>query len=142
MEEAHVWSDELDLGDEALDREHHLQIALAGALADAIERGRPWMASRLVEQLAGYTAEHFRGEELLMEAGDPARLAAHRQEHQTLLAQIDEVRSLLGTGETDLALPMTLDLLSGVASHIAAFDKQYAEHARTGRADRAATAKR
>ncbi len=128
MEEMHPWNEKLDLGHEPIDREHHLQIALVSALADAIERGRPWLARRLADQLAGYTAAHFRGEELLMEATDYRPLGAHRDEHRELLAHIDEVRSLLTGGEHDLALPMALDLRSALGGHIAASDRQFGEH--------------
>jgi hemerythrin len=127
MEEIHVWNDKLDTGDPTLDHEHHLQIALVSALAEAIEQGRPWMARRLVDQLAGYSAAHFTSEELLMEAAHYQRLATHREEHRELLAHIDEIRSLLGGGEADLALPMALDLRSGLGAHIAASDKRFVE---------------
>jgi hemerythrin len=127
MEEIHAWNDRLDTGHEALDREHHLQIALVSALVDAIEQGRPWMAHRLVDQLAGYTAAHFTSEELLMEAARYPRLPQHREEHRELLAHLDEVRSLLGGGEVDLALPMALDLRSGLGAHIATSDRRFVE---------------
>ena len=35
MQEAHVWSKRLDLAHDELDGEHHLQIAMIGALAEA-----------------------------------------------------------------------------------------------------------
>ncbi len=129
MQEKHAWNERLDLGHDALDREHHLQIALVSGLADAIERGRPRMARRLLEQLTGYSKEHFAGEELLMEAGGYRLLPAHRQEHQAILAEIQEIQYLFDRAEYDLAAPMALDLLSGLGSHIAASDRRFAEHA-------------
>lgn len=123
----HVWSERLELGHEPLDGEHHLQVALVGALADALEQGRPAAAKRLAEQLAGYTEAHFRGEQLLMETSGYAHLAEHQEEHRSLLAHIAEIRYLLGGGEYDLALPMSLDLLTGLGSHITASDRRFAE---------------
>ncbi len=128
MQETHLWGRRLDLGKEPLDGEHHLQIALASALAESIEQRRPWMAARLVDQLAGYSAAHFTGEQLLMEASGYAQLGEHLEEHKALLAHIDEIRSLLLGGEYELALPMSLDLLTGLGSHIAASDRRFAEH--------------
>lgn len=133
MQEMHAWDRRLDLGNEALDGEHHLQVALVSALADAIERGRPWMAARLADQLAGYSAAHFNGEQLLMEASGYGRIGDHREEHQAILGHIDEIRYLLGRGEYDLALPMSLDLLNGLGSHISASDRQFAEHQETAK---------
>lgn len=128
-----VWTERLELGDVELDREHHLQVALVSALADAIEGGRLGLARRLVDQLAGFTAAHFRGEELLMEASSYAELPIHRQEHQSLLAHIEEVRYLLGNAEPDLALPMTFDLRSSFTSHIASQDREFCERAEAQR---------
>ena len=68
MEEAHAWDERLDLANEAMDHEHHLQIALLSGFTDAVEQRRPWLARRLAEQLVRYSAVHFGSEELLMEA--------------------------------------------------------------------------
>lgn len=129
MEETHVWSDKLELGSGDLDREHHLQIALASGLADAFERGRPLVARRLVAQLAGYTKAHFAGEDLLMELAGYDQVEAHRREHQAILTHIDEIRYLQERGEYDLALPMAVDLLNGLAAHIGASDRAFAKSA-------------
>jgi len=127
MEETHVWNKRLELGHEALDREHHLQLALVSALADALERGRPRVARRVVEQLAGYSAAHFAGEELLMESAGYRHLASHRQEHRDLLAQIAETQQLVTAGERDLAVMMALDLRAELGSHMSASDRRFAE---------------
>jgi len=127
MEETHVWNARLNLGHETLDREHHLQLALVSALADALERGRPRVARRLVEQLAGYSSAHFAGEELLMEAAAYHHLDAHRQEHRDLLAMIAETQQLVAADERDLAVMMALDLRTELGSHMSASDRRFAE---------------
>ena len=134
MAQIDVFTDKLELGHPELDREHHLQVALVSALAAAIERGQPRLARRLLDQLAGYAAAHFKGEELLMEASRYEQLPIHRQEHESFLAHIEEVRYLLGTSEHDLALPMAFDLRSGLASHIASQDREFCQHAEAARA--------
>ena len=133
MQETHAWDDRLTVGDEAIDREHHLQFALVGALAEALEQGRPWVARRVAEQLAGYTTAHFAGEELLMEAARYPSLAEHRQEHQNLLALLREMRSLLDGGERELATVMALDLRTELGAHMAASDRRFAELAQKPR---------
>jgi hemerythrin len=127
MEEMHLWDDRLDLGYDALDREHHLQLALVGALSDALERGRPRLARQVVEQLAGYSSAHFAGEEMLMETASYCDLASHRQEHRDLLAQIAEMQQLVTSGERDLAVAMALDLRAELGSHMSASDRRFAE---------------
>jgi hemerythrin len=136
MQETHVWNPKLDVGDEALDREHHLQIALVSALTDALEQGRPWVARQVSEQLAGFTAAHFAGEELLMEASGYDLRQAHAEEHRALTAGIEEIRTLLGGGERDLALAMALDLRTNLAGHMAASDRRFAEQENAQRARR------
>jgi hemerythrin len=75
-----------------------------------------------------------------MEAGGYRLLPAHRQEHQAILAEIQEIRYLFDRAEYDLAAPMALDLLTGLGSHIAASDRRFAEHAPGATASAAATA--
>ncbi len=128
MSKTHVWNEKLDLGC-SLDGEHHLQVAMTGALAEAIEQRRPVVAQRIAEQLAQYTAAHFDGEQILMEASGYGDLGEHRDEHRAMLVHIQEIRDLLRSGEYDLALPMALDLLAGLGSHIASSDRRFAEHA-------------
>lgn len=127
MEETHAWNEKLNLGHEVLDREHHLQLALASALADALEGGRPRVARRIADQLAGYSAAHFAGEELLMAAAAYRHLDSHRQEHRDLLAQMAETQQLVAAGERDLAVMMALDLRAELGSHMSASDRRFAE---------------
>jgi hemerythrin len=127
MEEPRVWDEKLTSGDDELDREHHLQLALVRALTEALEQGRPAVARRVAEQLAGYTEAHFAGEELLMESAAYAQLDDHRQEHRNLLAHIGELRALLGSDERELATVMALDLRSELGGHMSLSDRRFVE---------------
>jgi len=126
MEPSQIWDDDLGVGDEELDREHHLQLTLVGALANALQQGRPGVARRVAEQLHGYSAAHFAGEELLMEAACYAPLPSHRQEHQNLLAHMAEMRALVTSGERELATVMALDLRAELGAHMVASDRPFA----------------
>jgi hemerythrin len=128
MPEAHAWNEKLDLGHEAMDHEHHLQIALVTALTDAVEQGRPWMARRLAEQLLSYSTVHFGSEEMLMEASAYAALPAHAAEHRTLLGAMQEVQGALEREEKELALAFAVELRAGLAGHIAGSDHRLAAH--------------
>jgi len=133
MMESHAWDERLDLGDEAIDPDHHLQIALVSALADALEQRRPWMARRLVDQLAGYSAFHFSGEELLMDDSAHPQAEAHGREHKALLGQIEEIRAAVQGEEPDLALSLTLDLRTALGAHMASSDRLVVESRRAAR---------
>jgi len=127
MQEAHTWSQRLDLNHDVLDAEHHLQVAMIGALAEAIEQRRPAMARRLAEQLEAYSIAHFTGEELVMESSEYSRASDHHAEHQGIVERIREVRALVEE-DLDQALAPALDLLTGIASHISASDRAFGQH--------------
>jgi hemerythrin len=128
---AHAWSEHLDLGHQALDQEHHLQIALVSAVADAIEQGRPAEARRLAAQLVAYSGMHFGGEELLMTASAYPDRRRHGDEHRMLAQAMQEIEGALERGERELALAFTLDLRAGLAGHIACADRRLADHVRS-----------
>jgi hemerythrin len=134
MVEAHLWNEKLDLGHEAMDHEHHLQIALVSALSDAIEQGRPWMARKLAAQVHQYSTVHFGSEELLMETSAFPGLPAHASEHQALLGAMKEVEAALDRGEQDLALAFSVELRAGLAGHMAGSDQRLASYVAPARA--------
>lgn len=130
MIEAHAWNEKLDLGHEAMDHEHHLQIALVTALTEAIEQARPWMARQLSAQLLSYSGVHFGSEEMLMQASAFGGLADHASEHRTLLEAMREIQGALERGEDDLALAFAVELRAGLAGHMAGSDRRLADHVR------------
>ncbi len=132
MVEAHAWNEQLDLAHEAMDHEHHLQIALVSAFVDAVEQRRPWFARRLAEQLVRYSTVHFGSEELLMEASGYEGQAAHAGEHATFLARMQELQGF-ESENGEAALAAALDLRSALAAHIGDADRRLAAHARRGR---------
>jgi hemerythrin len=131
MIRAHAWNEHLDLGHEAMDQEHHLQIALVSAVAEAIEQGRPAEARRLAAQLVAYSGLHFGSEELLMSARAYPDRRRHGDEHRMLTQAMQEVEGALERDERELALAFALDLRAGLAGHIAGADQRLAHHVRT-----------
>jgi hemerythrin len=130
MTEAHVWNERLDLGHEAMDHEHHLQIGLVSAFVDAAEQRRPALARRLAEQLVAYSVVHFGSEELLMEGSGFAGRAGHAAEHAEFLAQMRELARAFGAGEEDVAIASAIDLRAALAAHMNDADRRLALHVR------------
>ena len=128
MAENHPWNPRLDVGIEALDHDHHTQIALLAAFTEALEQGRPTLARRLGEELGNYSRAHFRTEELLMEAKGYERKAEHVAEHDALMSRIAEVNAAQEAGNTDLAISLALDFRTSLASHMNDADRRVAEH--------------
>lgn len=128
---AHAWDEHLDLGNEAMDRDHHLQIALVSGIAAAIEQARPAEARRLAGQLVAYSGMHFGSEELLMSATAYPDRQRHGDEHRMLTQAMQEVEGALARDERELALAFALDLRAGLAGHIAGADHRLADHVRS-----------
>ena len=127
---AHAWNEHLDLGNESMDQEHHLQIALVSALAEAIEQSRPAEARRLAAQLVAYSGMHFGSEELLMSASAYPERRRHGDEHRMLSQAMREVEGALERDERELALAFAIDLRAGLVGHITGADHRLAEHVR------------
>jgi hemerythrin len=133
MVESHAWNARLDLGHEAMDHEHHLQIGLVSAFIDAVEGRRPWMARRLAEQLVAYSVVHFGSEELLMETSGFAGRDRHAGEHAEFLAQMRELSVAFTAGEEDAAVASAIEMRASLAAHMADADRKLADHAAAGR---------
>lgn len=127
MIEAHAWNENLDVAHEAMDHDHHLQIALVSAFAEAVEQRRPWLARRLAEQLHRYSTVHFGSEELLMEAAGYSGREAHAAEHAAFLSQMKDLEQSFNEEEAEIALAAALDLRSALAGHIRGADRRLAE---------------
>lgn len=130
MLEAHPWNERLDLSHEDMDREHHLQIALVTAFADAIEQRRPSFARRLADQLLAYSSAHFGGEELLMEALAYPERERHAGEHADFIAHIRQIQRAFEEGDEGVALEAALDLRQALALHMNEADRRLAEASR------------
>jgi hemerythrin len=130
MVETHAWNERLDLGHEAMDHEHHLQIALVSAFADALEQRRPWLARRLAEQLLTYSTAHFGGEELLMEAAGYADRERHAGEHAEFISHIRQIQRAYDEGDEAVALEAALDLRQALSMHMSDADRKLAEASR------------
>ncbi len=133
MVEAHAWNEGLDLSHEAMDHEHHLQIALVTAFADAIEQRRPWLARRLAEQLLTYSTAHFGSEELLMEAVSYPEREQHAGEHAEFVSHIGQIQRAFGEGDEEVALEAAIDLRNALAMHMNDADRKLAAAVRGGR---------
>lgn len=128
MPENHPWNEMLDVGHQAMDHDHHTQIALVSAFAEAIEQGRPTLATRLGQQLGAYSRAHFQREELLMDALGYGDAAAHAAEHDAFLSRIQEVNAAHASGIEDLALSLAIDVRSALAAHMDDADRRVAAH--------------
>lgn len=86
-------------GSDSVDAEHGIQLGLLEAALNALDAGAA-MAQELVDQLHGYTQMHFMSEQLLMRLSARPNYDGHLEEHEKLMQDMDEVRTLLQKADT------------------------------------------
>ncbi len=123
------WSDALAVGTAALDADHQHLFALTNEVMAAILDGRAAdVVKTAVEELEDYTRQHFSREEaLLFETGYP-EAEAHRASHNHLLAQLGEIRDIVGKEQQPERVGRFLQ--AWILDHILVADMEYARFLR------------
>ncbi|PGH55123.1 chemotaxis protein [Azospirillum palustre] len=130
------WTDALAVGEEGIDTDHMILIALMNEAASlAGQAGRSGGDRRASAQALGeavgrllaYTALHFEQEERLMDRCGYPDARAHKAQHEALRARADELRRRLDAGDSvaDELLALVREWLF---EHIQRADKRIGEH--------------
>gem|GEM_PF-942431 len=88
-EEVLIWANNLQIGVDAIDEDHHKLIILANKIFH--ESTNMQSLNDATQELIEYTLYHFRREEAVMEACGYPDLENHRRLHQNLAAQVNEI---------------------------------------------------
>ncbi len=121
------WSDELLVGNAAIDQQHRQLLALINELHEAMTRGRGTSVLRqIVDGLIEYTHVHFTTEESYFEACDYPDCAAHKQQHQDFVAKVTDFKQGLDEGRLMLTLDVMSFLGEWLVDHIQGSDASYA----------------
>lgn len=85
------WSEEFLTGIESIDIQHRRLVDLINKFEEAGRRGRDSRTmSEILNQLLGYTQEHFAHEEKLMAENGYPGIEGHRARHRQLLQKIEK----------------------------------------------------
>jgi hemerythrin len=126
------WSSAMSVGVAALDRDHQVLVGLIRRIADAREEDGdvgPLLAEVLAE-LVAYTMYHFDREEHVMAACGYPELGAHREEHDVLTREVEDLRRRFTEGDPNLGHDEMLVFLTGwLNHHILLQDKAYRAYA-------------
>lgn len=121
------WSEALCVGDVQIDADHQELFDLLDCLRLAVRENQPEMvAVGILSELVRRTEAHFRLEEQFMHRVQYAELAAHKAEHDKLLAQVRELHAKLVEGGLKLTLSVFQFLYGWLARHIETKDKALA----------------
>ncbi|MCX7206612.1 MAG: bacteriohemerythrin [Proteobacteria bacterium] len=122
------WNDELSVGIQEIDEQHKVLIDLLNELHDAIRLHHGSEASaRILGRLADYTRTHFTVEESLMRILGYPDYDAHKQHHEDLIKQMNDLQARLEGGEA-ITFELMHFLRNWLTHHIIEGDKRYTEH--------------
>jgi hemerythrin-like metal-binding protein len=124
-----TWTEELSVGNTALDREHERLLEQVNILVNAIvAQNDPAVIQSVIEFLNTYITDHFSHEERYMMDNDYPDVEAHIALHREFTRQYDELKQkiLLHGSSEDLLLDAENKLARWWVEHIGVEDKKYA----------------
>ncbi len=123
------WTKLYSVGHPALDTQHRKLFVLINELIALQEADATTQQHAIVDtlpKLARYAERHFKAEELLMARAQADNLAAHREKHAALLAQVQQLQHAIDRGKMPPFAELLLFLRYWLAEHILVTDKRYA----------------
>jgi len=120
------WNEELNIGVAHIDEQHKQLIHAINELQLAVEYGRSHeVLQPLMARLFDYADTHFRAEELLFADLHYQGVAAHKQEHLSFLAKLQELSKQFDYNKEFLAVHIKDFLLAWFYNHILTKDMEY-----------------
>jgi hemerythrin len=119
------WNDKFKVGVQKIDEQHKELFRLMKQLYDASSVGKA--RSVVVEVLKGvvkYTQEHFTTEEDLMRKYEYADYLAHKQMHDSLVKQAQELLAKTEASTLTVSIDVMKFLEGWIAHHISAADQK------------------
>ena len=126
------WTDTLDVGLPAIDKQHKELISLSNSLLQAMVHGMGAdILKDLFQELREYTFTHFSEEEVYMESINYPQIEKQKAAHKELADAVDQFRYKLLAG-TAVTPNEALDFMNGwIIKHIKEMDTQIGVYAKT-----------
>ena len=123
------WSHELSVGIEEIDGQHQVLVELLNEIHAAIQQGRTAEVTQdILDRLDEYARIHFAVEESLMRVLHYPEYEAHKQEHDRLMTQLNELRQKWQAGKGTVGFELAQLLKEWLVRHILDIDKRYTAH--------------
>ncbi len=124
-----VFSDELRVGHEEIDAQHASLFEAVNRLHDAMRAGRSREEqANILAFLRSYTVEHFATEEAFMAKSAYPGLDHHRNEHERLLGQVQDLEAKYAAGSMTLSIMVMHFLKDWLTHHIAEEDRKLVDY--------------
>lgn len=123
------WTRDLSVENDVLDDQHRHLVDIINQYDDALRREmEPHQINEILNDLIGYTQEHFNFEEnLLVETGFTG-LRHHQDLHRQLLQKIERFQYDFVQGDTGVLQEIREYLKYWLVSHIVMDDNAYIDH--------------
>ncbi|MCW8931685.1 MAG: bacteriohemerythrin [Gammaproteobacteria bacterium] len=122
------WNDRLSVGIESIDEQHKILLNMLNTLNDALENGQAnEVLAKIFEGLAVYTVKHFGYEEELFAQHGYDESQAHKNEHEALIQQVEELQQKMLDGDFIIGVEVMAFLKEWLTNHILKTDMAYAQ---------------
>jgi hemerythrin-like metal-binding protein len=118
------WSDEMSVGVPALDRDHRNLIALTNQLALESNRDERDVIEMVLDEVAGYTAAHFRREEDFLASHGFVDIESHATQHRRFARELENFRAAAVRGKPLDGEAIQAFLTTWLRRHIIVEDKR------------------
>lgn len=110
----------------ALDSEHSRLVGMLNVLSECVAWGEgKEVAAPMLNALLAYTKAHFKTEEALLQKHGYAGLAAHKAEHDSMTATLEQFMREFEENASDIAPRLLRFLRDWLSNHIIKSDRQY-----------------
>jgi hemerythrin-like metal-binding protein len=124
-----VWSDELSVGVDVIDRDHQEIIRLINELSPNNKDNET--IDRVMKKVVDYTKYHFNREEIIMEVVDYPDLINHKLTHKKFIQEMDELNHKLKDSKTGKNRRVLRTFLyEWYYSHITEVDQDISQYAK------------
>jgi hemerythrin-like metal-binding protein len=123
-----TWNDQLTVGIEEIDQQHHKLVQLINGLHNHMLAGdASEIMNKVLDRVIEYTGFHFGTEEQLMLEHDYPDSTAHKLQHKELVDTALALQAKLKSGNAHLTMETMHFLQDWLQHHILGSDKKFAD---------------
>lgn len=121
-----TWKNEYSVNIAQIDQQHKKLIDLINQLNDAMAQGKAKeILDKILNDLVGYCASHFKLEEQLMQSNGYPEFAEHKDKHDKMTAKVLSLKKDVIAGKKLISLEVMKFLEQWLDKHILGTDKNY-----------------
>ncbi len=120
------WTDEYNIGIESIDAQHKHLVEIVNKFEESMVKGKgSRVMNEILNDLIGYTQEHFADEEKAMAEDEYEGLKKHQAQHRQLLQKVERYQFEFNNEGKRITRDMVDFLKYWLTSHILKEDMEY-----------------